>query len=125
MSFFEPKYWQQFAVVSLHNNTLALVSIPRPAGTPAIPSHIKWRGQVYLFGDTIKLEMDRYETAQIQGNKGRNTLRADKSLFDLKTYTHRPNSTVLSLCLKRESYCLYCIDRCTEFSSPNNVNGKI
>lgn len=71
MSFYEPKYWQQFAIVSIHNDTVAAVSIPRPEGMPAIPCNIKWKGYTHLFGDTITIEMKAYQTAQIQGNNGK------------------------------------------------------
>ena len=89
VSFYEPKYWQQFGMVSTQDSTLVQVTIPRPEGTPAIPCNIRWKEHTYLFGDTIKIEMDAYQTAQIQGNNGmmlyiyRSSIRQPGLMFSL------------------------------------------
>ena len=77
-------------MVSKRDSTLVQVTIPHPEATPAIPCNIRWKEHTYLFGDTIKIEMDAYQTAQIQENNGkmlyifRSSIRQPGLMFFLK-----------------------------------------
>jgi len=68
VSYFAPKYWQQFAIVAMEDGTEVDVSLT--SGVDGTNANLLWRTRTYLFGETITIRMEKLQTAQLQSNKG-------------------------------------------------------